>query len=174
MEGPPDKAGRPQGVPTPPPGATREGAPLPPTTVAVHSADEPTLERLSKELDTYSDRISTQLRTVTLGVLGVTWLLLLKGEEVLAVSSRIPEKALLGIALSCVVALVVDLLQYLLAEKAVEDTFDRAGVSETRTAAYDRASWTYRAQLWCYRLKMFLTIGSAGTLVFFVGKALLS
>src|SRR6266480_2081760 len=111
------------------------------------------LQQLREELNTYSDRISTQLRTVNLGVLGLAWLLLLKKDELATLASTISEEAVFGIALCCIVALLVDLSQYLLAEWVTDEAFDRAEKSETKTTTYDAESIAYRAQLWCYHLK---------------------
>lgn len=134
--------------------------------------NELTLADLAKELDTYSTQISTQLRTVNLGTLGLTWLLLLKKDEVSAIADRISERALFAVALACVGALLVDFLQYLFAEKAVDDAYERAAASETKTAGYDDASFPYRAQLWCYRVKLVLTFAATGALLILLGYGL--
>jgi hypothetical protein len=137
------------------------------------SEPELTLDELNRQLDAYSDRVSTQLRTINLGVLGITWLLLLKQHDVSDVAGRISQRGLLCIALTCIVTLGFDILQYWFAERAVEDAFDRAEKSESKKAAYYADSFAYRAQNWCYRLKVTITGLNALALIAFVGIALL-
>ena len=134
---------------------------------------ELTQDELAKELDTYSSQISSQLRTVNLGTLGLTWLLLLKKDEVSTIATKIPEKALLGVALACLIALLVDFAQYLLAEKSVDDAYERAAASATKTASYDESSFPYRAQLWCYRAKLVITFVAATFLLILLAYALI-
>lgn len=134
---------------------------------------ELTLEELNSQLAEFSDRVSTQLRTINLGVLGLTWLLLLKQSDVQQIAARISERGLLCIALTCILTLGLDILQYWFAERAIGDAFERAEKSESRKAAYHADSFAYRAQDWCYRLKVTLTGLSALALITLVGLALL-
>lgn len=136
------------------------------------SDPELTLEELNQQLDAYSDRVSTQLRTINLGVLGITWLLLSKQHDLTEIASRIPQRGLLCIALACIMTLGFDILQYRFAERAVEDTFDRAEKSASKKAAYYADSLAYRAQNWCYRLKVTITGLNALALIALVGRAL--
>lgn len=123
---------------------------------------------LAKELDTYSTILSAQVRSINLGVLGLTWLFLLQDERLSRLSSAISERALLAIAGACIIALVFDLIQYVFAEKVVEATLREA--EETgATDGYDGSSWFYRFQWWCYRAKIWLTAVAA---VVFAGLVL--
>jgi hypothetical protein len=134
---------------------------------------ELTLDELNKQLEAYSDRVSTQLRTINLGVLGITWLLLLKQHDVERLATRISERGLLCIALICIIVLGFDILQYRFAERTVEDAFDRAENSASKKAAYYADSFNYQAQLWCYRLKLTITGLNALALIVLVGFALI-
>lgn len=118
------------------------------------------LSELGKELDTYSGAISSQLRTVNFGILGLVWVLLLRKAEMAWLAQRIPEKALLGVALASLLGLVLDLVQYLFAEKVVDEAFDRATKSPEGRAEYDDRSLAYRSQFVCYRAKLVLTFAS--------------
>lgn len=139
----------------------------------VSSPQELSQEELAEQLDDYSDRISTQIRTVNFGVLGLTWLLLVPKSDA-HVQIVISRRPLISIALLCILAILTEFCQYLLAEKTVDETFERARVSSDGKAAYDADAMTYRLQMVCYRIKLYLTLGAAGSLVFFLGKALLS
>ncbi len=129
---------------------------------------------LAKELDTYSTTVSTQLRTINLGILGLVWLLILRKEEIAWLAQRISEKALLLVALVCLLELVVDLAQYLFAEKVVENAFDRADSSPDQRADYDDKSFIYKAQLFCYHAKLVLTFAAALACVALIVGALLA
>jgi hypothetical protein len=135
--------------------------------------NELTLSELRSELNALSDKISTQLRAVNLGVLGLVWLLLLKKAEVQTLAASIPETTLLLIALFCIVALLLELLQYLLGEWVVDRAYDVAEASASKTTSYDADSFAYRGQAWCYHLKKLLTVGAALWLVVEIGRALI-
>lgn len=137
------------------------------------TVEELSLDELAKQLDDYSDRISTQVRTVNLGVLGLTWLLLLPSSDVHA-AFTVPRRALLAVTLCCILAILAEFGQYLLGERTVDETFNRAEKSSTKSAAYDAATLSYRGQLVCYRAKLLLTFAAAGILLLVVGNALLS
>jgi len=132
-----------------------------------------TLDELNEELDGYSERVSTQLRTINLGVLGIVWLLLLKQHDVERIATQISERGLLCLALACIIVLGLDILQYKFAERAVDDAFNRAEQSPSKKAAYYEDSFDYQAQIWCYRLKLLLTAGNALGLLVLVGYALI-
>jgi hypothetical protein len=150
--------------------ATTTAAPA--TTSQPSAADALTLERLARELDTYSSQISTQLRTINIGVLGLSWLLLLGRPDVSRVATYVPERALLVVSLACILALLTDLAQYYLAEHTVDRAYDRASASETKTTTFDDASWAYRMQSACYYAKSALTIAAAFMLVGLIVRAL--
>jgi hypothetical protein len=156
---------RPRKSDRPPPSASDRGA---------RASGGQSRSDLAKELDTYSGAVSTQLRTINLGILGLVWLLLLRKEEMAWLAQRIPQKALLSVALVCLVELVLDLAQYLFAEKVVESAFDRASASSNGMADYDEHSFVYRSQLFCYRAKLLLTFAAALACVGLIIGALLA
>ena len=137
-----------------------------------YSSTHLTLEELDKQLDAYSDRISTQLRTLNLGILGIVWLFLVKQQDVEKIAMKIPEKGLICIALGCIFVLCLDLLQYVFGERTVDEAFERAEQSASKTAAYHPDTFDYRAQLWCYTLKRIITGINAVALVVLIGRAL--
>jgi hypothetical protein len=137
------------------------------------ASQELSQDQLAKELDNYSDRISTQVRTIAFGVLGLTWLLLVPRPDA-PIPITVPKQALIVITITCILAIVAEFCQYLLGEKTTDETFDRAAAKgPAGTAAYDAAAFTYRAQLFLYRLKFWLALGAAGYLVFLLARSLL-
>jgi hypothetical protein len=140
---------------------------------ATGATEELTQDELADQLDGYSALISTQVRTVAFGILALTWVLLVqRSDDHVAVT--VPRSPLLVIMLFCLLTLTSEFCQYLFAEKTVDEAFDRAVESPTGKAAYDAGTFSYRAQLVCYRLKLWLTFGAAGLLVLVLGKALLA
>jgi hypothetical protein len=136
-----------------------EPAPAPPAV-----AKGLTTEVLAKELDAYSTAISTQIRNINLGVLGLSWLLLLRDEKLGAIAERIPQQALLAISGFCIAAMALDLGQYLLAERFVGKAFDEAE-KHGQSDGYDTDSWAYRGHLACYYAKVSFTAAAAIALV---------
>lgn len=131
-------------------------------------------EELAKELTDYSDRISTQVRTIAFGVLGITWLLLVPRPDT-PIPIAVPKQALIGITLLSLLAILTEFCQYLFAEKTTDETFDRAAAKgPTGKAAYNAAAFTYRAQLFCYRLKTWLVSAAAVFLVLLLARSLLA
>jgi hypothetical protein len=130
-------------------------------------------EQLDAELADYSDRISTQLRTITFGVLGLAWLLLVPRPDA-RIAIVVPKSALIVITLACLLSILSEFCQYILAEQTVSETLRRAEAKGPMgKAAYNKASFTYKAQLFFYHLKRVLTLGAAGFLIFLLARALL-
>jgi hypothetical protein len=132
---------------------------------------ELTQGELARELDDYSGRISTLVRTLDFGILGLTWLFLVAKPDA-HVAITLPRWSLLSVTLACLLAILAEFAQYLFGEKTVDETFSRAERSRSGKAAYDPDVFSYRAQLVCYRLKLLLTLAAAGLFVFVVGKAI--
>ncbi len=132
---------------------------------------EVSLDELAKTLDDYSETISKQVRTINFGILGLAWFFLLpRIDEHVAIA--LPRPMLLWITITCVLAILLEFAQYLLAERSVEEAFNRAEKSPTNSAEYNEKSFAYQAQLWCYRAKLVLTFVSAVLFVVTLGHAL--
>lgn len=131
-----------------------------------------TLDDLAKELDTYSSTISTQIRSVNLSVLGLTWLLLLRDDKLGSLVDKFPHRGLLIVSAACIIAMVLDLAQYFLAERAVATAFETAQDAGA-VDGFETDSWTYRGSFWCYQGKVWLTALAAISLVSLVTRAVL-
>jgi hypothetical protein len=137
------------------------------------AAEELSQDELANELDDYSDRVSTQVRTIAFGVLGFTWVLLVPRPDT-SVLVTVPKNALILITLACILAILAEFCQYLLGEKTTDETFDRAAAKgPTGKAAYNAAAFSYKGQLFFYRLKLCLALGAAGFLVLLLARSLL-
>lgn len=129
------------------------------------------LDDLTAELNTYSNAVSTRLRAINLGVLGLAWLFLIQRQDLGTLARGIARRPLLVIILCSLVSLLLDLAQYRLAEGLTDAAFDRAEKSHPQSATYDQGSIAYRAQLWCYQGKFVLTLLAALGLAFLIARA---
>ena len=110
------------------------------------------------DLDFATDRLSTQVRQLSLGVLAVSWALLVKDEGTPSLTLGTP--VLLGFAAMAILTMVVDFLQYLAAyfasRRALEDLKDGG------TGKYKNSWRSFRARKWCFALKLGLCLVTVG------------
>jgi len=92
-----------------------------------------TEEEFKKNLDFSSDRISTQVRAVALGVLAIVWAIFISTGDNPLVSLR-KSSSLVPIVFLCVLALVFDLLHYAASFLSSFDGLDRAQKSVVKEA----------------------------------------
>ena len=111
------------------------------------------LTTIYENLDFASDHLSTQIRTLTFGVLALVWLFLSGGKDVPALKLGVTNEPLLVIAALCVLTLLIDAAQYwayYLSSNAVR----REAESKNRTEAeYDETSLLRRLQQGCFWAK---------------------
>jgi hypothetical protein len=104
------------------------------------------LTAIYERLDFASDRLSTQIRTLTLGVLALVWLFLSGGKDVPALKLRAGHKQLLVLAGLCVLTFLIDAVQYW-ASYLSSNAVRREAESQDQTEAeYDEASFMRRLQ----------------------------
>jgi hypothetical protein len=121
----------------------------------------PALENIIKELEFVSDRLSSQARTIAIGLLALSWTILVGESTTLRSLAANLRPRLLIVAVLAISALIFDFLQYL---------FGYIGVNQTRKKAENaRASsmeYNYQALPWRFRtisfwIKLLLTLGAA-------------
>lgn len=104
----------------------------------------PKLEKIIEELQWLTDRISTQVRTMSLSLLAITWGLLIGKPEI---SQPLPlwlKKHLLAIGILVVVAMFSDFLQYLFGFLNTKRLLKSMEDNNQDEAEYDYSSITYR------------------------------
>jgi hypothetical protein len=119
------------------------------------------ITEIYKELDIVTDRISTQVRTITVGVLALVWVFLSGGKDMPAISLVTDKRFLLVIAAMCIVTLVVDLAQYQVGywlTNRIRKAAERVNQTE---AAYDQLDWRYRLRIWLFWAKQVLSLAAA-------------
>lgn len=133
--------------------------PIPPVSP---EAREKAKERIYGDLDFATDRLSTQVRSLSFGILAIVWALMVKGEgmERLHWSPRL----LLLLAGLSILTMLVDFLQYVAAYRAsmrAKHDLDAGGPGKYRR------SWpSARLRDWCFRAKIVLCL--AATTIFLV------
>jgi hypothetical protein len=108
-----------------------------------------TLKEASQRLDLLSTQISTQVRTISLGVLAVTWLFISGSKDSPALLGKIPKWELVTVACLCLIALVLDMAQYCIAFYKVRKAYDATRASKTDTnpdpkVTYPKDNWRNR------------------------------
>src|SRR5712692_9583308 len=116
------------------------------------------LTDIYKHLDFATDRLSTQIRTLTLGVLALVWLFLSGGKDVPALKLRVGNKQLLAIAGLCVLTFLLDAVQYWAFYRSA-NAVRREAESQKRTQAeYDESSFMRRLQKGCFWAKQITAV----------------
>jgi len=116
------------------------------------------LTTIYENLNFASDRLSTQIRTLTLGVLALVWLFLSGSKDVPALKLGDTNVPLLVIAALCVLTLLIDVVQYW-ASYLSSDAVRREAESKSQTTAeYDETSLLRRLQQWCFWAKQITSV----------------
>ncbi|TKB95030.1 MAG: hypothetical protein E8D41_02310 [Nitrospira sp.] len=127
------------------------------------------LTKIYENLDFVTDRLSTQTRTLTLGVLSLVWLFLSGDKDAPALKLGNSREQLLAIAALCVLTLLIDAVQNL-AYYLSSDAVRRAAESNSQAeAGYDETSLLRRLQQGCFWAKqIFASLATVWLLVVLV------
>ncbi|HVV96492.1 MAG TPA: hypothetical protein VHC92_05085 [Rhodanobacteraceae bacterium] len=125
------------------------------------------LEEISKQLDSVTDKISTQVRSVSLGVLAVAWLFLSGNKDVPdlpALSPTAKSEQFIAIAALCILALVADLAQYLCGYWNALVALEAIRQSGATSATYPN-DWRRKGRMFFFSAKSWLALIAAGWLI---------
>lgn len=113
------------------------------------------VEKIHEDLDFATDRISTQVRTLTFGILALVWLFLSGNKDVpiLKIGSRGP---LLMIAGLCIATLLIDAMQYWSMYRSARKLLRYADDNNLTEAEYNDKSLMRLLQQACFWLKQVL------------------
>lgn len=101
----------------------------------------PRISEIIEELRFISDRISTQIRTLALGLLAIAWSILVGDSTFLRHLSEELGKRLLLIAALSVFVLLLDFLQYVTAYIYVNNVRKKAEAAGLEEITYPTGSW---------------------------------
>ncbi len=118
----------------------------------------PPKKDILEELQFLSDRISTQVRTLALGVLALTWGLLIGESDVAKDIASQMKSQLLMIGGLSVLVMFADFLQYVFGYINTNDVLKRVEKSNLQEAKFDTSSFSYRLRKWFFLLKQWLTV----------------
>lgn len=110
------------------------------------------LTKIYENLDFATDRLSTQIRTLTFGILALVWLFLSGSKDVPALQLG-SKRQLLGVALLCVLTLFIDVVQYWSSYMSSNDVRKTTEERNEKEAAYDETSILRRLQRGCFWVK---------------------
>jgi hypothetical protein len=111
------------------------------------------LTSIYDDLNFASERLSTQIRTLTFGTLALTWLFLTGSKDVTPLHVPSHSRWLLGIAFLCVLTLLIDATQYWSFYLSANSVRKHAEAAHHHDAEYDETSVTRRLQQTCFWLK---------------------
>lgn len=129
-----------------------------------------TLKEAAARLDVLSAQISTQARTISLGVLAVTWLFLSGSKDSPSLLGKVPQGWLLSIAEVALFALLLDMVQYFVQYERIRRRRDAALKAQAKEMTYP-SDWM---RDFFFYGKLLLAFVSALMLIGASAKALLS
>lgn len=116
------------------------------------------LTTIYERLDFASDRLSTQIRTLTLGVLALVWLFLSGGKDAPALKLKAGNKQLLAIAGLCVLTFLIDAVQYWASYLSSNAVRQAAESRDQKEAEYDESSFMRQLQQGCFWAKQITAV----------------
>lgn len=123
---------------------------------------EEIIKELQEDRIAASSALSTQTRTIALGVLALAWLLLSGTEDSLTTKFATHSESLLYIAGLSVLALLLDYAQYIFSlwetDKALKESLEAKSVE---AAGYDEKNWRRVASNVCFILKISAGVAAA-------------
>ena len=130
------------------------------------------LTAIYERLDFASDRLSTQIRTLALGVLALVWLFLSGSRDVADLKLNVGKKQLLAIAALCVLTLLIDAAQYWASYLSSNSVRRTAETSHKKEAEYDETTWTRRLQQGSFWAKQLTALLATAWLLIILATAL--
>ncbi len=118
----------------------------------------PTLKEVIEDLNWICDRISTQVRTMSIGLLAITWGLLIGKPEI---SQPLPlwlKKNLLAIGILALVAMFSDFLQYFFGFWVVDNLRKSMEDKKQAEAEYDYGAISYKLRGFFFCVKLILVV----------------
>src|SRR5437016_144779 len=113
-----------------------------------------TKDKILDDLNFVTDRISTQVRTLALGVLGFVWGIIISDSQIAKSIAQPLNAQLLGIAGGALLTMLLDFLQYVAGyvnTASVLTAIERINATE---GSYDYKSWGFRLRRFLFWSKV--------------------
>ncbi len=121
-----------------------------------------TLQQILDRKKDVSGQVSTQTRTLALGMLAISWALLTVHDDPLrTMALNVSRFWMLSLAVCAVLVIAFDLLQYVAATKVAEKAIKAAEAASTKTALFDDTTLAYKAQAFLYHAKFYVLVAGA-------------
>jgi len=113
-------------------------------------------EILAREKDV-TDKISTQVRTISVGLIVFTWSIYNSAENTLAAAMRnVLAPLFLVVDILCIAALSADFIQYVCAKVSVENSLNQPIDAANDVYGYHTGWLSYKGQYWAFWAKIVL------------------
>jgi hypothetical protein len=103
-----------------------------------------TKEKIIDDLNFVTDRISTQVRTLALGVLAFIWGIVISDSEMAKSIAQPANAQLLGIAGGAVLTMLLDFFQYIPGFINTRNLLSKMERTKATEGTYDYSSWGFR------------------------------
>ena len=131
------------------------------------------LAGLKADLKATSSQISSQVRTLALSTLAFVWLFLIQSKELPeAMIGAMPRYQLLIVALLSILALAVDLLQYVAGYVNTHRVLLDSEANE-KEPSFDPKAFLYVARTWCFWVKILFGSAAVVMLLALIVRAIL-
>lgn len=130
----------------------------------------PSAKELIDELHFLSDRLSTQVRTVALGLLALSWGLLLGESRTAVEAAEAMKRGLLIIGVMAILTMFLDFLQYVCGYLDTNRVRERAAKSPEKQALFNSSTLTYRSRNFLFWAKQILLSATVVYFVFLVSR----
>ncbi|WP_431286943.1 hypothetical protein [Roseateles chitinivorans] len=116
--------------------------------------DDDPLAGVRADLTATSNQISSQVRTIVLGVLAFVWLFLSGAKDIPAeIVCAMPKSQLIVVAILCILSLLADWIQYFLGYRCSLKVLKEFDPARPVSAEYDTSTLIYRARGWSFWAK---------------------
>lgn len=123
-------------------------------------SEDPQKVRVLDDLNFATDRLSTEVRQISLGLLALVWALLV-GEAKLSIAVEV--KFLLVVAALSILAMAIDFVQYIAGYFASRRAWD--DIRSGGQGRYDRQWWSHRIRTWSFGAKIIVSLGGTALML---------
>jgi len=118
----------------------------------------PTIKDIVEELQWVSERISSQVRTLGVGLIAITWGLLISQPQIAGPIPDSVKKHLLIVGVLALGAMVCDFFQYICAYRNTKALLSKMEDKGLDKADYDYSARTYRLRVFFFKTKQILLV----------------
>ena len=127
-----------------------------------------------EQLNQLTDRLSTQVRTVALAVLALTWGLLIGESDVALSVTQSLKTHLLAIGAMAIVVMFMDFLQYVCGHRNTSRLLSKMEEKDLKETEYDYEALSYKCRRWLFLSKQWVLAFTVIWLLIVLGKWLLT